>query len=152
MLEGDIYHWVWADPERDNAGAFGDYHCKSRIAVFEGGKLYDTFWGSGPTDNSFLREEDVKLTLRGNRHDMDVLKDNASFYRSEDIVSMKHSNSSSAVIYVKRGAKRDLDIMLKRVEEKIRDAEHRKRSAEFDLGQLALAKAEIESGKTKVYF
>lgn len=151
MREGDIYRWSWADPERDNRGAFGDYHCKSRIAVFEGGHLFDTFWGESPTDNSFLSEDKITLTFLGNRNDMTVLKDNPEFYDPADIVSMKHSNNSGAPIYVKPNAKRDPRIMAEVVKYRIRDAEGRKRSAEFDLEQLKTAQAKIASGDTDVY-
>ncbi len=151
MRDGDIYRWAWADLERDRAGSFGEYHCKSRIAVFKGGHLYDTFWGDSPTDNSFLREDDVSLEFLGNWNEMVVLNDNPEYYRSEDLVNMNHSNNSRAPIYIKPGTKRDAQTMGDLVSYKIERAKSAARSAEFDLKRLSEAQDEIASGNLDVY-
>ena len=154
MREGDIYSWRWKDVAKDaDCAPYRSYHCKSQIAVYDGKSLLDTFWGSGPTDNSYLNPDNVILTLLGNKNDMTVLKDRPDFYRSEDIVSMKHSNDSRAPIYLKAGASRDADTMRKLLNHKRSEAERKIRSATSDLEHLAVAAHKLENGQIdKLYF
>lgn len=153
MREGDIYRWKWADPECDNCAPYGDYHCKSQIAVFEGGKLFDTFWGSGPTDNSYLQKKDVVLTLLGNRNDFEVLSDREEFYDPADLIVMRHPNNNRAKTLVKRGASRSKKKMQEVLRDKKAEAEQRIRSAESVLLHLAVAEYNLENGDiSKIYF
>ena len=111
MREGDIYRWKWADAERDTLGSFGDYHCKSRMAVFEKGRLTDTFWGSSPADGSYLSEDEVILTHLGNKNDLHELNDREDFYDPDDLIVMRHSNQPRAKTLIKSGVKRSPEFM-----------------------------------------
>ena len=153
MKEGDIYRWKWRDPERDSAAPYGDYHCKSQIAVFEGDKLFDTFWGSGPTDNSYLSAEKVELKLLGNRNELDVFSDREDFYDPEDLILMRHSNDTRAKTLIKRGARRSPAFMRVSLQENIAEAERNIQSAIYDLKRLAVAQDAIMRGKIdKIHF
>ncbi|WP_299830621.1 hypothetical protein [uncultured Roseobacter sp.] len=152
MRDGDIYKWRWKDDQRDaDCGLFGSYHCKSQLAICEGGRLFDTFWDLSPTDNSFLRQSDVVLTLLGNKNELTELKDNPEYYRPEDLVCMKHSNSSGAPTYLKPGAVRDAATMLNLAQEKQDDAQRAIESAKRDLLRLQEAMEKIRTGDLDVY-
>ena len=153
MREGDIYSWRWKCDDKHADGApYRSYHCKSRIAVFDGKSLFDTFW-SRPTDGSWLNQDQVLLTLLGNKNDMTILKDRPEFYSPDDLVSMKHSNNSGAPIYLKDGAARNVDVMRDVLHQKKLEAERKVRSAIRDLELLAVASDRLETGDiAKLYF
>lgn len=153
MKDGDIFHWKWSDPDRDNRAPYGDYHCKSQIAVFENGKLFDTFWGSSPTDNSYLQEDEVTLTLLGNKNDLEVLSDQEEYYDPSDLIVMRHSNDSRAKTLVKPGASRSKQKMREVLLYKVAEAEQKIRSAQADLRHLAVAEYKLENENiSKLYF
>ena len=150
MTEGDIYKWRWAaDEKHADSALYRSYHCKSQIAVFEGGRLFDTFWGQWPTDGSFLNPEHVTLTLIGNKADLKVLKDDERYYRPEDLIVMRHSNDSRAPTYVRPGTKRDLDTMRQLVVAKRDEALSEMRSAAQRLERLAVVMHKLKSGETE---
>jgi len=128
MLEGDIYRWRWADDARDrDRGPYRAYHCFSQMAVVRDGRLCDTFWyGHGTVIDPSV----VALTLLGNENDMTKIREyEARYYRSEDIVDMRHSNSSSAPVYLQPGAQKDPDTMLEYIRHERGRAEYEARYA-----------------------
>lgn len=146
MKEGDIYRWKWADPERDENGFFGDYHCKSQIAIFEGGVLRDTFWSS--CSDGHLDRKEVVLTFLCNKHDMEEIpKCKIPYYDEEDIVDTRHSNNSNAPIYLRKGANRSAKSMLLFCEQKIHENEAIVNGAISTINHLREVKAEIEGGE-----
>ena len=146
MKPGDIYRWQWRDEERTR-GRWG-YHCKSQIAVVhESGRLVDTYWDSSPTDGSYLKPEDVCLTFLGNPNDMTQISHwQVPLYRREDIVDMRHPNSSSAKIYLKNGAQKNATRMLEEVESRRRQAVDEKDSAQRTIERMDELKAIIAAG------
>lgn len=151
MREGDIYRWRYTEEYEDTRGL--SYHCRSRIAVYENGRLYDTFWGSSPTDTSWLNPDKVHLTLLGNRNDLEELSDNEEYYNPEDLVVMRHSNNSRAKTLVKPEATRDPEVMRKLALEKRGKAERDLQSAARDIARAEVALDAINRGDIdKLYF
>ena len=146
MRDGDIYRWRWADDARDqDCGPYRAYHCFSQIAVAENGRLCDTFWG-GMSEGA-LNPEDVILTLLGNINDMTKIREyQARCYRSEDIVDMRHSNSTCAPIYLKPGAAKDPDTMLEYIRHERGQAEYEARYATEKIDRMDGLEQMVNSG------
>lgn len=148
LREGDIYRWRWADPKLDaNNHGSGSYHCKSRIAVVEGGRLHDTYWSSGGSDR-WLDPEKVTLTFWANTADLaEISSYNVVYYRREDVVDLRHANNSRGPVYLRNGAKRNantmLEVIVDRLEKAHRDLEWAKRHIE----QLMLDSEKVRAGK-----
>ena len=118
MKDGDIFTWTFKGDNIDY-GSYGSYHCYSQKAVFENGRLYDTYWSSGGRCRA-LDPAKVNLTYRGNKHEMtEIREDEARFYRPKDVVDMRHANASRAPIYIQPGATRDAATMRELIQSKI---------------------------------
>lgn len=147
MRDGDIFRWSWK-PElgREDYGPYGDYHCTSQFAVFENGVLRDTFWGLG-MDARRLDRDQVVLRHLGNRYDMTKIESwEIPYYRREDIVDTRHSNDSRAPIYLKSGAQKSADAMLKHAHEKLAEAEREKEFQERQMERYSTDISNIENG------
>ena len=102
MNNGDIYFWSWKDSDKS-------YHCKSRKAIVKDGVLLDTYWW--PPDYT-VTLDGVDLTYKGNIYLLDEIRHyDIEYYRPEDVVDMRHPNSSTAKVFVRAGAKRDALVM-----------------------------------------
>ncbi len=120
MKNRDIYFWRYKDPAASHA-PYGNYHCKSCKAIVRNGELYDTFWNSG-TDGR-LNLNVVDITFKGSPSEMKELQvAEIDFYRSEDIVDMRHSNNTSAKVYARTGASRNMEAMQVYLQRKFDDA------------------------------
>lgn len=113
LTEGDIFSWRYTEPAEAGIRKVrhDPYHCKSRVAIFRNGRLQDTYW-SGLSNDGVLDTDRVVLTFLGNPSAMQKINEwERVFYRYEDLVDMRHSNSTGAPVYVKLGAKRDAAAM-----------------------------------------
>jgi len=156
LREGDVYRWSYKEPG-DN-GAWGRYHCKSMIAIVKNGRLRDTYWQIGgsfsPGSFSFGFDDLHRFNLEflANLTDLENRPEyDSDYYADEDIVNLNHPNSSKGNFYVRRGAKRSADKMLATAQNKIADAESKKRSAEATIERMLARIAEIERGDTSGY-
>lgn len=106
MREGDVFFWRWKDEDRHrDCGPYRSYHCKSQKAVFSNGRLGDTFWNDNGSEA--INEDEVVLEYKGNVNEMTPIYEcEIDFYEREDVVDMRHPNSSLEKVYVKSGAKR----------------------------------------------
>jgi hypothetical protein len=117
LQEGDIYRWSYLDP-KTKQGSWGDYHCCSRIAIVNRGRLRDTFWqigGSFSDGRSFGLEDLPKLELARVANISDLLpakEYEADYYDDSEIVNLNHSNSPRGNFYLRRGARRSREKML----------------------------------------
>ena len=124
------------------------YHCRAQKAVVVGGMLKDTFWHDG--GENALRIEDIDIEYQGNLHEMAEIRDHeTNYYRPEDVVDMRHSNSSRATIYVKPGVKRNVDRMREHLDYRIERARAEISSAESLIERLAEAKDLVDAGSLK---
>lgn len=143
IKEKDIFHWSYTDVYISKIQYNTDiYWCQSRICIAREKKLYnlqtdkydlkeiileDTYWS---TDKAYFRLKDIgesiDIEYLGNLDELEELKDEERFY--SNLVDLRHSNSSSRNIYIKKGQKRDIT--------KVREA------MEYQIGEL---QREIES-------
>lgn len=145
LKDGDIFSWVYTDERLANHAKFwGErssylYHCKSRIATFKDGILRDTYWGS--SHDGSLNPSEVILTWRGNINNMTVIPAYESeFYKPEDVVDMRHANSSNDLVFRKPGTSRDLEAMRAYYARKIEDA---KREASWAISRQEECRASL---------
>lgn len=114
MKDGDVYHWRWKNEGRHkDCAPYHSYHCYSRIAVAKNGVLYDTYWGH---NKRRLDPVQVIARFQGNIHEMTEITGSLAYYRPQDIVDMRHANSSREKVYLKVGAKRDAETMRQHLE------------------------------------
>ena len=147
LRDGDIFRWRWRDDDRhaDNL-PYRSYHCKSQWAIARSGAIYDTYWGHTSHDG-LLRFSDVILTYVGNENDMDKIRPGAEvYYKPDDIVDMRHSNSSGAPIYRKAGAVRDYVAMRHEAASRLEDAQRELDRAKRKIERMEEALALIDGG------
>lgn len=141
--DGDIYFWQFkqvADPS-----TYGSYHCTSQKAVARNGVLYDTFWSS--SDNP-VPIKLVKLQFKGNKADLEKISSGlVNYYRPSDVVDMRHSNSSRAEVYIKRGAKKSKKLMLNEANYELKQLMNKILSANYDIGLINDAIKKIKAGE-----
>lgn len=147
--EGDIFRWSYRDPNTDNRN-YGSYHCCSRIAVFKGGLLRDTFWGSG-SEGRWFRPEDfpkLELTFVANFSDLESAHEyQADYYDDADIVNLNHSNSTRDNFYLRKDAVRSQKKMLEVARYKLANSLSAERIAAQKSEQYRAAIAKIEAGE-----
>lgn len=142
MRDGDIYDWEWKE-EPDTAQP---YWCYSRRAVVRNGKLVDTYWGR--TEPKSVTPEKVNLTFVANFDDLEEIGEwKIRYYKTSDIVDMRHANSSNAKVYRRKGAKRDPETMIQHAQDSIRECEAQIQSDQRQIDFLKRAISLVEAGK-----
>ncbi len=140
MKDGDIYFWKWKTHE----DRFMPYHCKSTKSVAHDGTLYDTYWGHR---GESVKVEDVFLTFKGNINTLvEIPEYDIDYYRHEDVVDMRHANSSMGKVYIQAGAKRDAAIMREIAVYQIERNESEIRMARHTIERLNEIIAQIDAG------
>lgn len=153
MKEGDIFRWSYKEP----IGSYA-YYCKSRIAIFNGEYLVDTFWHSS-SDDIYWTEEDATIKLDlvyvENMNNLEHMpyEHAVKNYEPEDIINLNHSNSSSGNVYKKSKAVYSKTAMLKYVENEILEKKREIENAGRMIMLLEKQRKEIETGTdlTKIY-
>jgi len=154
LRDGDIYRWSWINPPEHEP-----YWCKTRLAIAQKGKLFDLFrvhhgskfiqggWGPTCSSDYALPGDKIETELLANIHDMDEIpRGDERYYDPADVVDLRHSNNSSAPIYIKRGAVRNADKIAERIRQKISEAEYQRRSAEDDIRRFTETLRYVEDG------
>lgn len=151
--EGDIFHWRWTDAEyasRQKQCGSTVYWCRSQIAVFEDGRLRDTYWYSG-SENGGLDLGRIILTFKGNANEMKTIPVwEKVFYRPEDVVDMNHPNTSNAPVYVKAG--RDAETMTAFFAHEVERYESDLRSVEQNIAEYRAAIETVARGDLDGHF
>lgn len=149
LKEGDVYRWTYVD--RLDTGAWGTYHCCSRIAIVgASGRLRDTFWSSGNDGKSFGADDlcNLHLIFLANMADLNKAHEyEADYYADTDIVDLNHSNSPRENFYLRKGAKRSAAKMLAAAKYKLEKAESDARMATRRADDLRVAISRIEAGE-----
>ena len=151
--KGDIVYWSYTKEElkRKNHGNNNGttYWCCSGIAVFNGERFVDTYWGGGDSMNKAFSIDDIEKSHEireyvGNFDELDKQSDYTrasdleNYYKSEDIVNLNHSNNSRGNLYLRKGAKKDIGV--------IRDSlQYQKKNIEENLKYGAIKLKDIES-------
>lgn len=144
--DGDYFAWKYKDLPLPHDHTL-TYWCKSQRALCIKGELYDTFW-SDSSGRSWVDPTKVELEFLGNLNDYDVAKfGNHLYYDRKDVIDTRHSNSSNANIYVRKGALRSRETMLEYAKEKRERADSALRSAMYDLERWNQKIAEIEAAE-----
>jgi hypothetical protein len=164
MREGDICKWKWK-PElgRNNWGEFGDYHCKSQVAIVHEGIPLDTYWMN--FGSSFKQEgwadsrsgahsvctNSADFELIANLQDLEEIRHGDEiYYRRSEIVDLRHTNSSSAPVYKRAGATKSLDVMRELLDKKIQGCDDQIRSAEHAKQRYLEQREKLVSGDTEI--
>lgn len=156
LTEGDVYRWYYRDP-KTNAGAWGDYHCCSRIAIVNRGRLRDTYWQIGESfsdGRSFSIEDLPKLELErlANLSELLPAKEYESdYYDDADIVNLNHSNSTRGNFYLRRGARRSREKMLEVARANLNLSLQQERSAARLSEELRETIAKLEADQLVLY-
>lgn len=153
LRDGDIYRWSYRELGDDRQ--YGRYHCCSRIAVVQAGRLRDTYW-SGPSSESRSFGtgdlERLELTFVANFADLEKADERqADYYDDADVVNLNHSNSTRGNFYLRKGARRSAAKMLEIACYKLECEEAAERSATQAQERLRKAIFEIKAGNTSVY-
>lgn len=146
IVDGDIYRWRYKDEKPEHLAAWGRYHCKSRIAIANAGRLFDTYWGGFGSDSARWTyadaEAQLELTRLGNFSELEKRPDyETMYYDAADIVDLRHPNSSRDNVYIRKGAPRSkakmLSVLLERVETSERELNYAKLRIERDRERIA---------------
>lgn len=150
--EGDLFRWSFKKPSDHMP-----YHCCSQIAEFQDGMLRDTFWGLGFGSNGrkWTPEqalERLNLTFLANRADL-IPSTSAAYkkYRHEDLVDLRHSNTSLETVYIKRGAEPSPEVMAEHLRYVIERSESEMRMAGNRIERASEQLRQIEAGELPEY-
>lgn len=142
MKNQDVFRWYY----KDTSDKFEPYHCKARIAIFNGEVLYDIFWGKQPHNNHWFNaencEELIEIEYLGNLLDFEPAnKSDRAMYNDVDFMDLNHGNSSSGNYYLRKGAVKSKDKMVKIIKRnaaKLKsDYKSAKRAYEWELDKLS---------------
>ena len=128
------------------------YHCRSQKAVVVNGRLLDTFWGDNSSDRAI---DPARLDLRymGNANELRKINEHEiPYYEEEDIVDMRHSNSSRETVYAQPTAKRSKRRILEHLKYKRERAESEIRWAANTIERLDQAIDRVNGGDVEGYF
>lgn len=159
LTEGDIFRWSYNDQNVDPR-TWGTYHCCSRIAVVQDGRLHDTYWCifskergkwlTGGSGRSFGLEDIARLDLTrlANHADLQSAREyDADYYDDADIVDLNHPNCSGGHFFLRKGAKRSQKKMLVVARRKLERSISEEKSAAYRSEKLRESIAQIEDGK-----
>lgn len=127
MKVNDVYKWSYINPS-----PMDPYWCKSRIIIVcKNNKdeflLEDTYWSSGSSRTTFKEEhigKIIEIEFLGNLDDYEpISKYHTRYYNPKDILDITHPNSMGSLIYLKKGAQKDLQIMEKELQYQITKCE-----------------------------
>ena len=146
--KGDIVKWSYTSYKlkslRDGDNGGTTYWCCSRIAIFNGERFVDTYWYG--SDNRSFGVDDIgdthevkyvanldELVLQNDYVRYDDL---TRYYNREDIVDLNHPNNSRGNLYLRKGAKKDINIIRKSLEEKRDNIEANIKYAKISLSDI----------------
>jgi len=131
LKENDVYKWWYNDNLKDT---FMMYHCKEHLAVVKkdsDGKLYlaDTYWGIGDNSGAVFYSDNMEIDMEyyTNLDEIELSGNNPErYYNKKDIfvLTRQHGCYSSCVYrYIRKGAKRDKEVMERHVKDSIAELE-----------------------------
>ena len=117
MKENDVYKWHYNSNRKDIS-----YHCREGLAVVKkdkNGKLYlaDTYWGIGDSSGRVFYSDDPEIDIEyyTNLDEIELSgNDIDRYYNEKDIfvLTRQHGCCNSCVYrYIRKGAKRDKEVM-----------------------------------------
>lgn len=153
--EGDVFYFSYKPEVREKL-SYPD-HCfdGQLVAKKYDGEivLVDTYWGSG--DRHFTigeAEKKGKLTFRFNVGEVETTNEDVErYYKKEDWFNFSHQHGCYKQFVIRKGAKKDKEIMLTSINEKLREKHEKIKSLSWDIHRLGEDKAKIEAGNLTIY-
>ena len=135
---GDVFRWSYTDQKlkekKDGNNGGTTYWCCSQIAIYEEGRLRDTYWSTGgnKTWTPEQAEKDLELTSLGNIYEYRRAHHSERVhYLDKDCLDLNHSNSTSGNFYIRKDAKKDVAkmkrIMQRNIDRLESDIEYKQR-------------------------
>ena len=164
MKEDDVFYW---SNEKVN------YWCCSRIALFYGGRLLDTYWlhfyRNDPNDvgpdagkpyrvsysyqSTEVVRDDSELKFLGNLDDYDWKGERSTSepydkqYDQSDILDLNHANSTSGGIFIKKGAVKSIEVQRRTLLDEINRAKRSIDSMNWTIKRAKQDLVELEAGQ-----
>lgn len=145
MKLNDIYRWHYSAERlkklRDGNNGGTTYWCQSQIAIcqkWHDGRLVlaDTYWHR---PESYLKEDSIKngkviIEYIGNLDELERTNEDCyNYYKREDIIDIRCSNNGNYGVYIKKGAKRDLEVTREYIKYELEKKEYKAKSAADDV-------------------
>ncbi len=157
MKKGDLFKWRYTEEYLDKQDDLTCiYHCKSRYAIYDGGKLVDLFWIHNlnkPWDShaTVFTQDDIDrkihITFLANYDNLEQIAEQVAYnwYHKEDIVDLRHANTpGDSLLFVKKDAKRDPTVRIEKLDEQIRDMKHSIEFRKREIERMEKKKEELE--------
>lgn len=158
IKEGDVYKFMYSEEYRKKL--YDSNWCFDGQLVarkYHDGKilLVDTYWGGGSERHYGTYEEWEKkgeLTFYVNLTDTEKnTEDCERYYVQEDIFNLSHQHGCYKDIRIRKGAKRNKEVMLETINEKIQQTHRDMESKARTLEMLSATRAKIEAGDLTQY-
>lgn len=116
---GDIFRWRYTSKHfKSMSDHTSPYWCKSCICYFENDVFVDTYWEhaqEGISAYSFkygLHKNHIILEYIANMYDLKEGNEwSKLYYHPANVINISHVNSSRGNIYIRKDAKRDINII-----------------------------------------
>jgi len=159
IKEGDVFRFTCKEEILKNMSL--PYYCfDGQLIAMRNGRgeleLYDTYWGFRDiTGRSFTIKEALekgKLHYVCNLNEVkEASFDDYKYYNKKDIFNCSYHHGHRPLYFIKKGAKRSKDVMLKYIEKKKQSIRRKIKSLENDLKRLENSKKKIEKGNLNIY-
>ena len=154
--EGDVFNFSYK-PEIREKMSYPDHCFDGQLVARKNSDgeivLIDTYWGS--SDRHFTigeAEEKGILTFRFNIGEVENTNEDVErYYKKEDWFNFSHQHGCYKRFVVRKGAKKDKEIMLNAIGEKLREKHEKIKSLSWDIQRLGEDKARIEAGDLTIY-
>lgn len=153
----DVFAFRYNEEEMETR--FSPYHCFDGQLVAlkrSTGEIYlrDTYWGGGE-GRVFTPEEaemQGELTFKCNLDEVEYIREHEQqYYADEDVINLSHQHQCYKKFAIKKGATRSTEKMITSIQDKIKDAEREKSSAERTIERLSETLKKVEAGDLTVW-
>ena len=127
MKENDVYKWCYNSNKKDIS-----YHCREGLAVVKKDKngklcLIDTYWGIGDNSGCVFYSDDLRIGIKyyTNLDEIEVSSNDADkYYNEKDVFVLTSQHWYCVYKYIRKGAKRDKDVIKKSIKKDIVELEN----------------------------
>lgn len=146
MKFNDVFRWSYKNPLSQSSWT------KSHIAIVGSDlRLRDTYWGFHDASAADWTEEAASklldLEFLGNLDDYDRRPEyEQHYYKPSDCLNLNHANLPAGHFFIRKGAERDRETILKRLHEKAAEAERAIIQAQASCRYWRHLKLDVQSG------
>jgi hypothetical protein len=113
-----------------------DYWCKSQIAIYDGEKWKDTYWGFDSTSNATVYPDRVEMQHLGNLDDYTACHEyDFDYYADSDCLNISHANLSRGH-YLRKDAVKSVEKIRKVLESHLKSEESKMRQAQLRIESI----------------